>query len=277
MPGVSGGASLPELAEVAVAAALAGGRIVGARGPTEVTLKAAGDYVSEVDRASEEAIAQVLREGAPEIPVLAEEAGGERSAERYWAVDPLDGTTNYLHAFPAVGVSVALVAEGRPAIGVVHAPFLGRGETETYVGWAGGGAWHGRERLSVSARDPGKAIVGTGFPFRRKDRLPRYLAAFAAALEGFEDLRRPGAAALDLTWVAAGVFDGFFELGLGTWDVAAGALLIREAGGTVTDWEGGERYLESGDILAGPPRIHAKLLTLVRDARQWDRPYSSGE
>lgn len=266
MTGVSGGASLPELAEVAVAAALAGGRIVGARGPSGVTLKAAGDYVSEVDRASEKAISQVLRAGAPEIPVLAEEAGGERSTERYWAVDPLDGTTNYLHDFPAVGVSVALVAEGRPAIGVVHAPFLGRGETETYVGWTGGGAWRGRERLAVSVRDPGQAVVGTGFPFRRRERLPRYLAAFGAALERFEDLRRPGAAALDLAWVAAGVFDGFFELGLGTWDVAAGATLIREAGGTVTDWEGGEGYLESGDILAGPPRIHSQLLALVRDA-----------
>jgi myo-inositol-1(or 4)-monophosphatase len=263
VPGVSGGASLPELAEVAVAAALAGGRVVGARGPSEVTLKAAGDYVSEVDRASEKAIAQVLRAGAPEIPVLAEEGGGERSAERYWAVDPLDGTTNYLHAFPVVGVSVALVAEGRPAIGVVHAPFLGRGETETYVGWAGGGAWHGGERLSVSARHPGEAIVGTGFPFRRKERLPRYLAAFAAALERFEDLRRPGAAALDLTWVAAGVFDGFFELGLETWDVAAGALLIEEAGGVVSDWQGGPDYL-GGDVLAGSPPIHTALLEIAR-------------
>jgi len=264
VPGVSGGASLPELAEVAVAAALAGGRVVGARGPSGVTLKAAGDYVSDVDRASEEAVVQVLRAGAPEIPVLAEEAGGERTAERYWAVDPLDGTTNYLHSFPAVGVSVALVEEGRPAIGVVHAPFLGRGETEIYVAWAGGGSWRGRERLFVSARDPGEAVVGTGFPFRRKERLPRYLAAFKAALERFEDLRRPGAAALDLAWVAAGVFDGFFELGLGTWDVSAGALLIREAGGSVTDWEGGEGYLESGDILAGSPPIHAALLEIVR-------------
>jgi len=260
---VSGGASLPELAEVAVAAALAGGHVVGARGPSGVTLKAAGDYVSDVDRASEKAVVQVLRAGTPEIPVLAEEAGGERTAERYWAVDPLDGTTNYLHSFPAVGVSVALVEEGRPAIGVVHAPFLGRGETETYVGWAGGGAWRGRERLSVSARHPGEAVVGTGFPFRHKEWLPRYLAAFGAAFERFEDLRRPGAAALDLAWVAAGVFDGFFELGLGTWDVAAGALLIEEAGGVVSDWQGGPDYL-GGDILAGPPAIHAALLEIAR-------------
>jgi myo-inositol-1(or 4)-monophosphatase len=237
-----------------------------------VTRRSAGDYVSEVDRASEEAIAQVLRAAAPGIPLLAEEAGGERHPERYWAVDPLDGTTNFLHGFPAVGVSVALVEAGRPAVGAVHAPFLGADAAETYVGWRGGGAWRGRERLAVSSREPAEAVVGTGFPFRRKDRLPRYLAAFGAALEGFEDLRRPGAAALDLAWVAAGVFDGFFELGLGTWDVAAGALLIAEASGVVTDWDGGDRFLETGDVLAGPPAIHERLLEIARAASPAVRP-----
>jgi myo-inositol-1(or 4)-monophosphatase len=252
---------LSELAEVAVEAAAAGGAVVRGRGPSGVRLKAAGDYVSEVDRASEAAITEILRARTPGIALLAEEAGGPRDEERYWAVDPLDGTTNYLHGFPAVGVSVALVEKGEPLVGVVAAPFLG----ETYVGWRGGGSWHRGERLAVSSRTASEAIVGTGFPFRRKNLIPRYLRMFEGAIERFEDLRRPGAAALDLCWVAAGVFDGFFELSLGTWDVAAGALLIREAGGVVTDWDGGDAFLRSGDILAGPPAIHDALYALARD------------
>jgi len=117
--------------------------------------------------------------------------------------------------------------------------------------------------MHVSERAPAQAVVGTGFPFRRKDLLPRYLRAFETALSRFEDLRRPGAAALDLAWVAAGVFDGFFELALGPWDVAAGGLLIEEAGGVVTDWGGGDGWLQ-GDILAGPRAVHAALLGVVR-------------
>jgi myo-inositol-1(or 4)-monophosphatase len=178
-------------------------------------------------------------------------------------VDPLDGTTNYLHGFPVVGVSVALVEDGRPAVGVVHAPFLG----QTFLAARGLGARVRKGGAVVEARVSGRpveqAVVGTGFPFRRKDILPRYLAAFEACLERFEDLRRPGAAALDLAWVAAGVFEGFFELGLAPWDVAAGALLIEEAGGVVSDWEGGPGYL-GGDILAGSLAVHAALLEIVR-------------
>ena len=246
---------LADLAEIAVEAARAGGRVVRGRGPSGVTLKAAGDYVSEVDRASEAAVGEVLRTRTPGIAVLAEEAGGPRDEDRYWVVDPLDGTTNFLHGFPAVGVSVALVEEGSPVVGAVHAPLLGR----TWVGWHGGGAWAGRERLRVSARPVAAAVVATGFPFRRKENVPRYVAAFRAAFERFEDLRRPGAAALDLAWVAEGVFDGFFELGLAPWDVAAGALLVLEAGGVVSDWEGGAGFL-AGNIMAAPAQVHAALL-----------------
>ncbi|HEX9121842.1 MAG TPA: inositol monophosphatase family protein [Actinomycetota bacterium] len=260
-------AELEHLLAVAERAALRGGEVVRAGlGTAEAGTKGAGDYVTEVDRASERTIGEVLAEGAPGVPMLGEEgggAGGGARGERYWVVDPLDGTTNFLHGFPAVGVSVALVAGGVPVVGVVHSPFLG----ETSVAVRGGGAWirrPGREsaRLRVSDRPPERAVVGTGFPFRRKDLLPRYLRTFQGALRRFEDLRRPGAAALDLAWVAAGVFDGFFELALSPWDVAAGALLIEEAGGVVTDWDGGPGYL-SGDILAGPPAVHAELLELV--------------
>ena len=255
---------LQEVVEVAVAAALAGGRLVkeGA-GAARAEEKAAGDYVTEVDRASEREIAAVLRSFASDVPVLGEESGGEAAA-RAWVVDPLDGTTNFLHGFPAVGVSVALVDRGKPVVGVVHAPFLGR----TWAGARGLGAEAigedgSRARLAVSDLPPERAVVGTGFPFRRKDLLPRYLGMMRRCLERFEDLRRPGAAALDLAWVAEGVSEGFFELGLAPWDVAAGALLIEEAGGVVTDWEGGDGWLR-GDILAGSPAVHSELVRLVR-------------
>jgi myo-inositol-1(or 4)-monophosphatase len=221
---------------------------------------AAGDYVTEVDRESERIVTEVLRY-ATGIPTLGEEEGGEHGA-RYWVVDPLDGTTNFVHGLPMVGVSVALVEDGRPVAGVVHAPFLG----ESFAGARGLGAERrtgaGSAPIRVSDRPVGRAVVGTGFPFRRKDLLPRYLGVLGPALERFEDLRRPGAASLDLAWTAAGAFDGFFELGLSAWDVAAGGLLIEEAGGRVTDWSGGPDYL-GGDILAGPPQVHAELLRLA--------------
>jgi myo-inositol-1(or 4)-monophosphatase len=251
------------LLELALRAAREASEIVrrGVR-ETSAELKGAGDYVTEIDLASERAITRILTESEPDIPVVGEEEGGH-TAERYWSVDPLDGTTNFVHGFPLVGVSVALVEEGRPVVGVVDAPFL----WETYAAARGAGAnllRNGSQdrRLDVSGRAPPEAVVATGFPFRHKERLPRYLPAFERCLERFEDLRRPGAASLDLAWVASGVFDGFFELGLSAWDVAAGALLIEEAGGTVSDWDGGPNYLE-GDILAGPSQVHAELLEVV--------------
>ena len=227
--------------------------------PGEVHNKAEGDYVTEVDRAAEEAIGMVLRDGAPGIPVVGEELGG-RQEGLFWLVDPLDGTTNFVHGFPAVGVSVALVEEGRPMAGAVHGPLLGG----TWSAARGLGATDGDGRpLRVSDRPAERAVVGTGFPFRSKHRLEEYLAVFVPALRRFEDLRRPGAVCLDLAWVASGVFDGFFELGLGSHDVAAGALLVEEAGGMVTDWSGGPDYL-SGDILAAPSHVHSDLLELAQ-------------
>ena len=223
----------------------------------------AGDYVTEVDVAAERAIVSLLEAEGGDVGVHGEERGGADINDA-WVVDPLDGTTNFAHGFPAVGVSVALVRGGRPVAGAICAPFLG----QTWVAGRGEGAWLlGEEaepcRLRVSDRAPAQAVVGTGFPFRRKELLPRYLRTFEAALSRFEDLRRPGAAALDLAWVAAGVFDGFFELALGPWDVAAGGLMIEEAGGVVTDWAGEDGWLQ-GDILAGPQAVHAVLLDAVR-------------
>jgi myo-inositol-1(or 4)-monophosphatase len=254
---------LADLLELAERAAVRGGGLVASERPIPTAeAKGPGDYVTEVDRASERAIREVLAEGTPDIPVVGEEAGGA-DGWRSWVVDPLDGTTNYLHGFPVVGVSVALVEYGRPTVGVVHAPFLG----QTFLGARGLGARVRTGRHEVEARVSGRpveqAVVGTGFPFRRKGLLPRYLAVFEACFQRFEDLRRPGAAALDLAWVAAGAFEGFFELGLASWDVAAGALLVEEAGGVVSDWQGGPDYL-GGDVLAGSPAIHASLLEIAR-------------
>jgi myo-inositol-1(or 4)-monophosphatase len=251
------------LRELAVAAAASAAALVvrahAGSGPLATEVKSPGDYVTEVDRAAEQAAIQVLRAGAPDISILAEEAGGVR-AERMWVVDPIDGTTNFLRGFPVVGVSVALVEAGRPVVGAVNAPLLG-------AAWSaaeGQGATDERgRRLSVSSH-PGAGIVATGFPFRRKERLPRYLKVLERALARFEDLRRAGAASLDLAYVGAGVFDGFFELGLGIWDIAAGALLVREAGGVVTDWNGdADAVFVSGDILAGTPAWHEAMLEIV--------------
>ncbi len=218
--------------------------------------KAPGDYVTAVDRASEEVVVRILRASFPELPVLSEEAGG-RSAPTGWVVDPLDGTTNFSRGFPMVGVSVALLVDGRPAVGAVHAPFLGW----TYTARRGRGAFdeEGR-RLSVVDSEPERAVVSTGFPFKEQGRLPRLLRTLRRVLETCEDARRPGAASLDLALVASGVFSGFFELGLKVWDIAAGALLVTEAGGVVSDWDGGDSHLATGDIVAAGPRVHAALL-----------------
>jgi myo-inositol-1(or 4)-monophosphatase len=231
-----------------------------ARRPGET--KAAGDYVTQTDLSSEAAILEVLAREAPGVAVLAEEAGGAR-ADTMWAVDPLDGTTNFMRGFPVVGVSVALVRSGTPELGVVIAPWLG---LEFAVQRGRGATLNGERLPTLSPVDPARAVVSTGFPFRRKHRLPEYNSVFTGAFERFEDLRRPGAACLDLAWTSTGTFDGFFELGMGTWDIAGGAALVLEVGGRVTDWSGGSAWIESGDVLAAAPAVHEVLLELAREA-----------
>ncbi|MHB8685820.1 MAG: inositol monophosphatase family protein [Candidatus Dormibacteraceae bacterium] len=229
-------------------------------GPMDV--KGAGDYVTAFDRQSEAAILEVLAREAPGMAVLAEERGGKR-AGTMWAVDPLDGTTNFTRGFPVVAVSVGLLDEGTPIAGVVIAPFLGL----EFAASQGRGATLNGDRLPrLPAVDPSKAIVATGFPFRNKGRMPRYRPTMEGAFRHFEDLRRAGAAALDLAWTAAGSFDGYFELNLNTWDLAAGAALVLEVGGRVSDWSGGPGWVESGDILAAPPTVHEVLLELAQES-----------
>jgi myo-inositol-1(or 4)-monophosphatase len=251
------------LVAAAEAAARAGGAVVAdhfGRLASGIATKAPGDYVSEVDLESEATIRECLAKEAPGVTFFGEEGGGKRGDGLGWVVDPLDGTANFLHGFPVVGVSVALVEAGRPVAGVVHAPLLG----ETYTAAAGEGAWRDGRRLTVADRGVERSILLTGFPFKIKHRLGEYRRVFEGAFLAAEDLRRPGAASLDLAWTAAGVFDGFFELGLGPWDVAAGALLIAEAGGVVTDWSGDPAaWFRTGDVLAGPPPVHRMLLELA--------------
>ena len=223
-------------------------------------LKGVSDYVTATDLASEAAIVPVLRRLTPDIPILAEEGGGERS-ELMWAVDPLDGTTNFTRGLPMVGVSVGLLDGLEPVVGVVIAPFLG---LEFAGAWGGGATLNGVRLGALRDLAPGQAVVATGFPFRNKERFPRYRQVLLGALGTLEDLRRPGAASLDLAWTAAGTFDGFFEVNLGTWDVAAGACLVREVGGVVSDWEGGQNWSRSGDIIAAAPRVHAQLLEFAK-------------
>jgi myo-inositol-1(or 4)-monophosphatase len=257
---------LDHLLAVAVDAALAAGAIVrdGFAAPQNVREKHPGDLVSDTDVASERSIRTALSRAAPEIAFFGEEEGGER-ADVGWFADPLDGTANFVHGFPSVGVSIALVVEGEPVLGVIHAPMLG----SLYSARKGGGGFRDGERISVSQRIVASAICATGFPFRAKrERLDEYLPVFERALREFEDLRRAGAASLDLAWTAAGVFDGYFEQNLGTWDVAAGGVIVREAGGVVTDWQGDARaWLDSGDIVAGPPAVHARMLEIIEAAR----------
>ncbi len=254
---------LDALLTTAERAARAGGAIVQANlgRARDVREKSPGDWVSEADLASEAAVRDVLQRESP-LPVYGEEEGGE-AFETGWLVDPLDGTANFVHGFDAVGVSVGLIDDGVPVAGVVYAPLLDR----CFAAARGRGAFRDGRRMHVSARPPIQAIVATGFPFRRKELLPEYEPAFARALRAFEDLRRVGAASLDLCWTAEGVFDGYFELRLGPWDVAAGGVIVREAGGLVTDWNGDDgAWLRSGDILAGSPDVHAALLHTVARA-----------
>jgi myo-inositol-1(or 4)-monophosphatase len=257
---------LDELHDIARAAAHVGGAIVAAEfgTPREVREKAPGDWVSAADLRSEEAVRDALERARPDIPVMGEEGGGDRGALG-WLVDPLDGTATFLHGLEAVGVSIGLVEDDVPIVGVVHAPMLGR----TYTARRGGGAFRDDEPIHVSSRAPAQAICATGFPFRRKDLVAGYLPVFNAALRSLEDLRRIGGASLDLCWTAAGVFDGYFELALGPWDVAAGGVIVREAGGVVTDWAGDDRaWLSTGNVLAAPPAVHEFLLELI--SNNWE-------
>ncbi len=259
--------ALKDLVNVAERAAERAANLIrGARPPTAEawTEKTRHDFATQVDREAEELIAETLTDLVPGSEVVGEELSpdAERRAQVVWLVDPLDGTTNYLHSYPQFAVSIAAVVSGVLSVGVVHDV----ARDVAYRASRGQGAWSGGRRLAVSTlADPSRALVGTGFPFRQLDQLDTYLTQFAAVTRAVSGIRRAGSAALDLADVAAGRFDAFWELTLAPWDVAAGVLLVREAGGLVTTREGSEDVLGHGSIVAGNPALHQWLITLLRN------------
>ncbi|RJX30945.1 MAG: inositol monophosphatase [Oxalobacter sp.] len=234
-------------------------------GQITVTEKKRNDYVTEIDQAAERAIVDVLLKAYPGHAVLAEESGASANLnaenEYVWIIDPLDGTTNFIHGFPQYCVSIALQHKGVTTQAVIFDPT----RNDLFVATRGDGAFLNDKRLRVSKCDKlADSLIGTGFPARDMGKLEEYMKMFKVLTERCQGLRRPGSAALDLAYVAAGRLDGFFEKGLNSWDMAAGALLITEAGGIIGDFTGEQGYLESGDVIAGNPRIFHQLITLLK-------------
>jgi myo-inositol-1(or 4)-monophosphatase len=229
--------------------------------PNRWTLKGSRDFVTEVDRTAERMIAEVLLAAEPGSRIVGEELTPNMVTDGLvWIVDPLDGTTNFLHAFPSYAVSIGAAVDGVLQAGVVVQVPQG----QVYAASRGGGAWLGERRLSVSPiRDPEFALIGTGFPFKDASRLPEYLGQFERVAVRVSGIRRAGSAALDLADVAAGRFDAFWEQRLSAWDIAAGTLLIREAGGLVTDFNGRDLGLEHSGVVAGNPVMHEWLLDVL--------------
>jgi myo-inositol-1(or 4)-monophosphatase len=256
----------------AVKAARRAGNII-ARGAREldlltVTAKGPKDFVSEVDHAAEAAIVEALHAAYPDHAILAEEGTGRGrnpDAEHTWIIDPLDGTTNFLHGFPQYCVSIALAHRGVITQGVVYDPV----RNDLFTATRGRGAFLNDRRIRVSRRAHLRdCLIGTGFPFRDGSYLDTYLQMMKTMIQQTAGLRRPGAAALDLAYVAAGFYDGFFEIGLNAWDVAAGSLLVLEAGGLIGDLAGEGDYLHGGQVIAATPKVFAQIVQALAPYRQ---------
>lgn len=251
-----------------VAAAVRGGEIVraGAADLSRLTwdVKSPADFVSDVDRNSERAIAELVMERHPDARMVGEEMSPGAAADLSglsFVADPLDGTTNFLHGYPWYAVSVAAVVDGAPVAGAV----LNAATGELFTATAGGGARRAGQPVAVSTlADPQRALIGTGFPFKNPELVDPYVGPFAEITRRTAGIRRAGAAALDLADVACGRFDGFWELVLAPWDVAAGLLLVREAGGIATDLDGRDAPVGFGPVVAGNPDIHRWLLDQLR-------------
>lgn len=222
--------------------------------------KQRNDFVSEIDRQAEEIIIRTLSKAYPEHAFLAEESGHRGDSDYEWIIDPLDGTTNYLRAIPHYAVSIALRYRDRIEHGVVYDP----AKDEMFSASRGAGATLNNHRIRVSSRNSLEgALLGTGIPFREDQDIDSYMGSLRAFLGPIAGIRRPGSAALDLAYVAAGRFDGFWEAGLHAWDIAAGILLVREAGGLLSDFEGGDSYLASGNVIATTPKLLKPMIAAV--------------
>lgn len=222
------------------------------------------DLVTDADIATEKAILELLKKSCPDDEILAEETANEEvlSNARTWIIDPIDGTTNFAHDFPVYCVSVALWENKKPKIGVV----IEVNRNEEFTAVAGEGAWLNGEKISVSeTKKATDAFVGTGFPYNDFSLVEAYLNLFRFLMKELQGLRRPGAATFDLCCVACGRFDGFFEYSLHAWDVAAASLIVQEAGGVITDWQGEEGWLFGQRIIAGNPHIHKYLMNQIHE------------
>jgi len=230
----------------------------------QIASKGMSDFVTEIDRHCEKAVIQIIKEKFPYHDILAEESGHAREASPYcWIIDPLDGTTNYIHGFPVFSVSIGLEHQGQRKIGVVYDPL----RKELFHAEQGQGAYLNGKKISVSQRtNLRECLIATGFPFRIHQRLDRYIPTFRAILLEVAGLRRAGSAAIDLAYTACGRVDGFWEMGLSAWDVCAGALLVEEAGGVFSDFEGNPKINKQGDVLAGPLRVHRFLMKKIQES-----------
>ncbi|BDT71642.1 inositol-1-monophosphatase [Comamonadaceae bacterium OS-4] len=259
--------NLHPMANVAIKAARTAGSIINRAAldieSVRVSQKKANDFVTEVDKAAEQAIIETLLTAYPGHGILAEESGSEhgaRDSEYVWIIDPLDGTTNFIHGLPVYCVSIALAVRGKVEQAVVYDPT----RNDLFTATKGRGAYLNDRRIRVSKRTQLKeSLISTGFPFRPGDNFNQYLQMMGDVMQRTAGLRRPGAAALDLAYVAAGYTEGFFELGLQPWDVAAGSLLVTEAGGLVGNFTGEADFLEQHECLAGSPRIYGQLVSLL--------------
>ena len=251
---------------IAIKAARRAGQIINRASNDLDSLKVASkqpnDFVTEVDLAAEQAIIEVLRDAFPGHGILAEESGESGPESEFtWIIDPLDGTTNFIHGFPQYSISIALAKGNVIEQAVVYDP----NRNELFTATKGAGAFLNDRRIRVSRRTRlNESLIGTGFPFRQFDHVDAYLAMFKELTQKTAGIRRPGAASLDLAYVAAGRFDGFWEMGLSPWDMAAGVLLIQEAGGLVSDLSGEANYLATGNLVAGSPKIFGQLLPIIQ-------------
>ncbi len=227
----------------------------------EVRTKQPNEFVTEVDRAAEASIIETIREAYPAHAILAEESGALGESEHQWIIDPLDGTTNFIHGFPQYAVSIAYAQGGVVQHGVVYDPT----RNELFTASRGRGAFLNDRRIRVSRRIRlNDSLVGTGFPYRAFEHADAYMKMFRELTEKTAGLRRPGAASLDLAYVACGRFDAFFEIGLAPWDFAAAALMVQEAGGLVSDFAGDANYVSTGNIVAGTPKVFAQLIQIIQ-------------
>lgn len=266
LPTPTGSSAMQPMLNIAIRAARNAGDFIVRRinkiPDLKIETKAKNDFVSDVDRQAEERVIETILKAYPQHSILAEESGVIKGEDEYrWIIDPLDGTTNFLHSFPHYAVSIACEYKGRIEHGVIYDPI----KQELFSASRGDGATVNNRRIRVARLNTTQgALLGTGFPCRRPEELESFLKVFREFFATASDIRRAGSAALDLAYVAAGRLDGYWESGLNSWDIAAGALILREAGGIITDFQGNEGYLDNGEVIAANPKLLGDMLRKIQ-------------